>query len=661
MEPYLEDRMEKISEKYNLKYSKYAYKVVAEKDKTYFVTAYDGGINKLVYKGEEPEPGKAYITNQDNLENADFVEIDSKKFDIKGEFSGTNFLQLYDLKNSTNNLSLNNIGVYVSSEDYDGLDYDEIEYYSLQFHDNKAFQKFTEEYAQNATYFKDTEDYLQNFNDAISMNYQLAYIALLAYLFVTLVIFYITLKNMLDSMDKQFGLLKIVGITRKRMVFSMILIYLFVGLLAVVLGNVLGASNMGMMQGQFAQLYNFMYMKQIDFLKDRIAFSSILIAIILLLVGLMTFFKVSNRSLALIKSESLSKSSVLLRKTKKLMDRLPFLCSIKSAFALKKVSRILIVIIGVFLCGNFMAIGVGLYGEQLNQLNKLNDSTDFKNAYYFEDTEYESNKNAAYLEEAKLEYKKEIQAVELIGLYSDGNVFTKEVYNNIKRDKIIMSKNIARKNDIKVGDAVSVVVNNKKLNLEVGMILNSNYEYRCFVDINTLYEKCLEQNAFNVYYEKDGQEDMDDSIIDQAVRVETLKDYQGNNTNKFAQILMIVGVLLGFSILIVILVFALISSLNIHDSIGDIKILKLLGYKSRIIFHYTVLTYLLIIALTMLIGMVSFPWLCTQFESLLNVSNWQFYIGVSSRPMVYAASCMVIIVNYYLWMTLVYVKIKKGK
>lgn len=659
MKPYLEDRMEKISENYDLEYTNYTYKVVAENEKTYFITAYDEDINKLIYKGGGSEPGKAYVTNQDNLKNADSVEIDSKKLDIKGEFSGINFLQLYDLKNSTNNLSLNNIGVYVSKEDYDGIDNDEIGYYSLQFSDKKEFQEFTENYAQDAVYFKDTANYLQNFDDAINMNYQLAYIALLAYLFVTLVIFYITLKNMLDSMDKQFGLLKIVGVTRKRIVFSMILIYLCVGLFAVVLGNVLGAFNMGMMQGQFAQLYNFMYMKQIDFFKERIVFSSILIAIILLLVGFMTFFKVSKRSLVLIKSESLSKSSILLRKTKKLTDRLPFVCAIKSAFALKKVSRILIVIMGVFLCGNFMAIGVGLYGEQLNQLNKLNDSTDFTNAYYFEDTEYESNKNAAYLEEANLEYEKKIQAVELIGLHSDGNVFTNEVYKNVKKDKIIMSKSIAQRNNIKVGNLVSVVVNNKKLNLEVGKILDSNYEYRCFVDINTLYDKCLEQDAFNVYYEKDDQNGMKDSILDKAVRIETLKDYKDNNTNNFAQILMIVGVLLGFSILIVILVFALISSLNIHDSIGDIKILKLLGYKSRIIFHYTVLTYLLIIALTLLIGLVSFPWLCTQFESLLNVSNWQFYIGVSSSPMVYAVSCIVIVVNYYLWMTLVYAQ-KKG-
>lgn len=665
LSPYYEKQIKKLQTKYNFKYTNYQYKVISQDGKAYFITTYNGEINKILSNVDlNSLDNQILITNSKLLKDKNKVNLLGNSYDVKGEFSSINNIQLFDLTNSTNNLTQNNIGLWMEKTQYNQINADEVEYYLLKFNNDKDLKEFNNTNINDATYYLDTNEYLTNFEDTINMNYQLAYIALIIYTFITLVILYITTKNLLDSLDKQFGLLKIVGINKQRIVLSTQSIYLILSIIGLIIGNVLGTLNLDMMKNQFMPLYNFIYLKSTTYFINQIIFSIFILLIIFLIISTLIIKKLRLKTLVLIKSESLSKSSRILRASKNITNKIPFAGSLKSAFTLKKTSRLLIVIIGVFLTGSFLAIGIGLYREQSSQVANLNNSVNYDNIYYFDDLQYQDNKNGAYINEAEIELSNNNYNVTLVGLHINGNVYPNDIYENLGYNNIIVPKNFAIKNKIKQGDKIQLWLDGKRKELTVSYILGSNYEARFFVNIDTLYDDLLAVYAINTYYDNNENNLIDQTILDKALRKDTLDTYIQSNNNSFAQIMMIVGVLLLFSLLVVILVFSLIASLNIHDSKEDIKIFKLLGYKRFDIFRYSVTTYLLVIVTTLLVGYLTFPILCSTFENVLNVSNWQFYLGVDNSITTYLIASLIIIINYYFWMFLVYIintKVKKHK
>lgn len=660
LDPYYENRLDEIKDKYDFEYDDFRYKVLNYNGKTYFFTSYKGNINNVLFsKDKTLKSGEVFITNDTN---DSLLEIRDKGYCVIGEFSSIDFIQLYDVKKSQSNLAIDNVGVYMVQKDYDAIDADEQHYYTLKFESEKKYHEFLNKYEDDAVYYYDTEKYLSNFEDVIAMNFRLAYIAIFAYLFVSIVIFYITYKNLLDSLDKEFGSLKIIGVETRTIMLSVMAIYFCILLISGILGNLLGVVTQNAIREQFKPLYNFVYLKNYAFVSERALFTLIIIALILVIVTVMLGLKLTNRILVLLKSESLSKNSALLRKIKKIMSKLPLNCQVKTSFALKKISRILIIFMGVLICTNFLAIGIGLYYKQLTQVNVLNDLTEFNRAYYFDEIGYSDNKNVAYIEETDLEIDDEKQKIQIVGLNKDGNIFSEEIYEGLNPKEIVLSKNIAFKNNLKKGDKVKISIDEDEIEYTVGKILDRNYEHRCYVDLQSLYKDCLKDDSYNVFYQKKNEERLDDKTLRDAIRVEKQEDYRQNNINSFSQILMIVGVILVFSILAVIIVFSLISSLNIHDSMADIKIMRFLGYKKRRIRSLTITTYFFVIIITMIAGYFAFPVLCSKFEELINVSNWDFYLGVDSSIYIYLVSCIAIIVNYYFWMLMVYfTKVKKMK
>lgn len=660
LDPYYEDRLDDIKDKYNFEYDDFRYKVLNYDGKTYFFTCYKGNINNIFFTNDKSlKSGEVFITNDTN---ASLLEVKDREYCVIGGCSSIDLIQLYDIKKSQSNLAMDNVGVFMTSKDYEEIDVEEQHYYNLKFKTKADYNKFVNKYENDAIYYNDTKDYLANFEDVIAMNFRLSYIAIIAYLIVSIVIFYITYKNLLDSLDKEFGLLKIIGVKTRSIMLSVTGIYLGILLISGVLGNVLGLVTQNAIREQFKPLYNFVYLYNYAFAKERIAFTLIIVVVMLILITLMLRLKLTNQILILLKSESLSKNSALLRKLKKGMSKLPLTCQVKTSFALKKISRILIIFMGVLICTNFLAIGIGLYEKQLTQVNELNELTEFEVAYYFDETGYIDNKNVAYIEQTNIETSDEKQKIQIVALHKKGNIFVKEIYENLEPNEIIVPKNIAFNNDLKKGDKVKITINDKQLDYKVGKILNGNYEHRCYVDLDALYEDCLKDDSYNVFYQKENEDKLEQDILDDAIRVEKQEDYRQNNINSFSQILMIVEVLLVFSILAVVIVFSLISSLNVHDSMPDIKIMRFLGYKKGEIQRLTITTYFLVIVITMVGGYYAFPALCSKFEELINVSNWDFYLGVDSSLMIYVVSCIAVMINYYFWMLLIYfIKTKKLK
>ncbi len=652
LDSYYEKRLDDIKDKYNFEYDDFRYKVLNYKGMTYFFTCYDGKINRFIFSDDkELKSGEVFVTNS---KDDYLLELKDKGYCIVGDCSSIDFIQLYDVKKSQSNLAMDNVGVYMDKKDYDEIDADEIHYYNLKFSTQNDYDDFIDKYEDDAIHFRDTEKYLANFEDVIAMNFRLSYIAIIAYLFVSIVIFYITYKNLLDSLDKELGLLKIIGVRTRSIMLSVMGIYMCILLVSGIVGNALGLITQNAIREQFKPLYNFVYLENYAFVKERVAFTFVLLVLILIIVTVMLRLKLANHILVLLKSESLSKNSILLRKIKPVMSKLPLTCQVKTAFALRKVSRIMIIFIGAFICTNFLAIGIGLYNKQLSEVNELNELTEFNNAYYFDEIKYSENKNVAYIEETKLVTADEKQTVQVVSLNKEGNVFAKDIYENLEADEILIPKNIAIKNDLKKGDKVKITINDKQLEYKIGKILNGNYEHRCYVDLKALYKNCLKNKSYNVFYQKANEDSLKQKILDDAIRVEKQEDYRQNNINSFSQILMIVGVLLVFSLLAVIIVFSLISSLNIHDSMSDIKIMRFLGYGKVKIQMLTITTYLAVIVITMVAGYFAFPQLCNKFESLVNVSNWDFYLGIDNSVGIYITSGIIVLINYYFWMLLVY-------
>ncbi|MGH4117874.1 FtsX-like permease family protein [Clostridium sp.] len=659
---YYKSEMEDLSSKYNFKYEKYTYKVLKEDGKTYFITAYSGNINRVIGKDQKLDVGHAYVTNIESFYNDNKLTIRDKKYSIVGNYTSVDAMQLYSMKNSSNNLTKNNIGVFLSVEEYRSLDVDEEFHYLLSFEDAKDKVSFEKYAIDNSTYYSDTIDYLKNIEDAIQMNLKLAYVALIAYIFVTLIIFYITLKNLLDSLDKDIGLLKVVGVSRWKISASVTIIYVVLGIVGLLIGNILGKMNIYMIRNQFAQLYNIIYLKKASFNSEIFLFSIFILGFIIMVVGYLTLKKAGTKTLILLKSESLSKNSVVLRLSKTITKKLPLTYAIKTAFALKKINRVLIIVIGVLLASIFLAMGIGLYAKQYTEVSELNSSAKYEKLYYFDKLQYSTDKNVSYQSEANIVSNSNKETIELMGLNIDGDIFTKSIYENLDDDKIVISKILAKRNNINVGDRIKLLLKGKEKEVQVQMILDSNYDSRCYINLGTLYHYWIQADSYNVYYEKEDGVKISQDILDKALRVETLSEYQDNNLNNFSQILMIVGIILAFSVIIVILVFSLIASLNIHDSLKDIKIMQFLGYKRNKIFSSVVSTYLLVIILTLCGGYFVFPHICLSFENMMNVSNWKFYIGIDSSWKVYLAGSVFIISNYYIWMLAIYsTKIQKKK
>lgn len=652
LEPYYDEQMDVLKNDYEFIYTKFTYKVLAEKKKTYFLTAYNEVINPIIGPREVPKNQTVALTTQKDLPEK--LSLAGETYDVTDSFSSLDFIQLYDLEYSSNNLTTNNIGVWLNETDYNQVDAREKMYYLIQFEQSDAAKRFEKEQLAKADYYLETKDYLKNFEETIRMNYRLALLPLIIYVAITLIIFYITFRNLLDSMDKDFGLLKIIGVKKYKIILAMTGIYSLLAFIGLFIGHLIGRASLMLMRNQFMPLFNFIYAIRVPFFKNYLFFYGLCLLAISILVSGLVSLKVRNRTLTLLKSESLAKSSFLLRLSKPLTKKITFFYALKTSFGLKKISRLIIIILGVFLTTSFLALGIGLFSEQLTQVQQLNQSANYEKMYFFDQDVRWENKNVAYLTEAKLKKDDRLQSIQLIGLDPKGDIYDKKIYTHLAKDTVVLSKTIAQRNNLQKNDQLKLTVDGVELSLTVAHILDSNYESRSFVTLATLYQEAIPAKQFNLFYQKKNATKPAD--LPKAARSENVSTFKENNLNNFSQILMIVGVLLVFSVLIVVLVFALISSLSVHDNLADMKVMRLLGYRSLAIFRATTTTYLLTIVLVFCIGMAVFPALCQIFEQLLNVGNWQFYLGINARITTYLISASIVILNYYLWMFLVFRK-----
>lgn len=444
---------------------------------------------------------------------------------------------------------------------------------------------------------------------------KLLYIFPVIFYLVALLIILTSISQLINREQKNIGILKALGYTRWEILNHYIKIYIILGLIGSIFGMILGPIIIPRVMNM---KYNILYqLPEIPGKLFRLEFfiSVIILTIIIIITSILACFKTTSLTPAVsLRGENSVKLSI--NKIFKFIKRLPLSCLMAFRNMRRKISRTVMVIIGVLGCSSLLVCGFGIedtinYGLdlELNQLIPYDVSVSYIN----------SN---SHLEELKLnnevididEYAKYNVNIGKIGKVISSFVYvlpTNSKVINIKYDEksCIISSKVANEINCNVGDEISLFYKNEEFIIRITEIVDFCISQGIFISIDYFGEDKLEFKPSGAWI-RTNNENINDKLADDislmegigsAYSIQTMRNKANDTIGSIKVMTLTIKI---FAILLSIVVLYNLALLNFKERIKDIATLKVLGFSKFEIGSTFIIEIIFLTFIGSLIGLI---------------------------------------------------------
>lgn len=450
---------------------------------------------------------------------------------------------------------------------------------------NNILTNIKEKY--DVLYALELEDLPSNITIETDINQarDLLYIFPVIFYLVAMLIILTSISDFVSSESKNIGLLKSLGYTKREIMNYYLKIFMTLSLIGGLIGLVLGPLIIPKVMDQ---KYNILYaLPKIDVPFFRIEY---LLSIVLLLIlcFFMTYLSIYQYlklkpSEALRGQEVIKMKDTLLDKVKPLDNKV---LSLKMAFRnmKRKVSRTLMVVLGVMGCSALLLAGFGIEDTLDNSINQEITLIpyDVSITYNKASSHYE---NLSQIEgivdiDEYAKYEIEIEKDKLISSYvyvmpEKSHIF-KPQYN---KDSCLISTKVASSIGAKIGDEVKFIYNNTIYNITITDIIDVSFSQGIFISEELMlipYEPTAAWLKTNNMNNKDLAKTLSDK--EYALSAISMEEMLEQADNTIASIRIMTNTIKIFAILLALIVLFNLALLNFKERIKDIATLKVLGF-----------------------------------------------------------------------------------
>lgn len=555
------------------------------------------------------------------------------------------------------NEALNSLGV---SEQIEGVPYNQI---LIKTNDYEATKQVIESYYEGASsnllFIASREENAsyQVMKNEISQAWKMIYVFPVIFLLVSVLVILTTVDQLIIQEKTKIGTLKSIGISDKKILghySSYGAIMCFFGSLVGIILGVLVIPNIMFVK------YNLLYSLPVDYVKMSVPILWLLLMLLLIvllgyLVSFATSYKILHKSPIECLRFDVNFSRKSLKSTKGRFAKMPLPLKMGARNIKLKPIRAVMASIGIAGCTALLLSGFGISNTLSNSINN-----DFGKVFKYDITSTYTSSN----------FKEQIEDVEGIesfesytqtnmSVFSENkeskvNVYIIQENSNlceikISNDEVCLSKSVAEKLNVKVGETISIIISNKNVEFKVSKIIETsiyNGVYLCkdigvdeTISTHGVWVKC--ENGADISHVKD-----EINKINGTNSALTMFEMKDSANSQISSISAMTTTLKVFAILLAVVVLINFVILILKERIRELATLKVLGYSVTNIALSILIEMLFISLIGMAVGLLlGYPLLILILVvNKLEVINYIFYIS----PVSFILSILIIVLTVVL-------------
>lgn len=653
----LEESMaEDLGKQYNFSVAKRAIKKVVEENSTYYVVNDLVDINKTnVLEGKLPE-GKDEVAvfpayaEKNNLKIGDMLTVNGKAFTIVAYIYLPDYLAFVpegELEQSFEHATV----CLVSEEAFVEIQGHLTQYFCGKYNSDVDKEAAAESIREDDrfSYFKVAEDIEGDWQPMMGFksNTGLAVIFLSSFLVVSIYVYFMFYKKFIQLYRRKFGVYKALGFTTRKVINALLQCTLPYILLGSIAGVVAGYFLADVLVNRYIETYCFNgFAKGCSISSYAIGILSLPILNSLVLVLYIIGFYKEDAALLMKDSTIKMKVGVYTNLCNALVKRIRNEKKTAYRMLLRKKSNIVLTYAAIALVSTLFTTSISLYRSSgyniVNQFEGMNYTSKTISSLYDED---QSGQEEFIQTVGEVTIKDEKNNFNMMGLEEESQSI--KLFNNhgesvIGEDDLIISEGVSILYHLKVGDMVTIKVNQSTYNEMITDICTNGNSFTLYMSKSKLAKMLgVSPSVHNGVFYTDATVPTGDMYtkvitIDEE-RASAQLDASSNQSS--AVINQVIAVLSGL------LIFYLTVQISFQDSKKDIFIMRRLGYTAKEIFNKIIDVYK---GLIVVFYLITYP-LAIYISKMIHVSvskQTNDYIPFSTNPLIFIAGFILVFACY---------------
>ncbi len=352
---------------------------------------------------------------------------------------------------------------------------------------------------------------------------------------------------------------------------------------------------------------------------------------------------------------------ILLERMDFIWKKLSFLYKVSFRNLFRNKTRFLMTLLGIGGTTGLLIVGFGISHSihsivdlQFDELYQY-DGMVFYSEREFEETEFDESLKAHVTSEKMNGYEYSVYAVEdlkeLPNFIALQNRKSKDALD-FGADDVILTEKFARLLNVKVGDMVEILIDDRPVTVRVDAITENytyNFIYTSLDKLEDVTQRDLKDNM--MLFKKEDTKGLAESILkhDNVLAIQFLDDAAGTYNEMMASFDIVIWVVVGAALALEVLVLTNLISLNMSERTKELATLKVLGFYPKELSSYILRENIILTLMSILFGLVFgrllHLFVITQAEIDLVMFNYELrarsYVAASMLTLVSS-----ILINY---------------
>lgn len=464
---------------------------------------------------------------------------------------------------------------------------------------------------------------------------------------IAIVIVGIILYKILQGEKGPIGVLKALGYLNKEIAKPYIMIIALVALPMLILGSIVGYFMSKSTLKLFAEFYLF---PQENIVNDFSVYIFSVVIPFVFFIGLSYLiikFMIRKKPLDLLKPNSDKKLTKLTVFVDKLLGRCKTVTKFKYSFLIREKGKFIVYILGVMFASSLIILGLMMPRFFTKFITDSYEKVDYKYQAYIDVSKPLPDVENGQEKFIIISTEVDNHNVVLSGLESDNKLY--KLYNDDNeeitsklQDGVIVTESFKGILDKDIGDEITLDLNGKKMTFSIVGVSEEYKDATVYMERETLSEIYTNGQSKDIFTGVYSEDKMDESKYSSIV---TKNDILEQSKSMQGFLYVCIGVMLGVSILIAIIILFVLTSITIEDNYYNISLLKVMGYNKKEVNSMIINSYL---AYAMIAYFIALPISVFGIDAFINYIGkgfdmvlpfkfelWQIFVGVASIIIIY--------------------------
>lgn len=464
---------------------------------------------------------------------------------------------------------------------------------------------------------------------------------------IAIVIVGIILYKILQGEKGPIGVLKALGYLNKEIAKPYVMIIALVALPMLILGSIVGYFMSKSTLKLFAEFYLF---PQENIVNDFSVYIFSVVIPFMFFIGLSYLiikFMIRKKPLDLLKPNSDKKLTKLTVFVDKLLGRCKTVTKFKYSFLIREKGKFIVYILGVMFASSLIILGLMMPRFFTKFITDSYEKVDYKYQAYIDVSKPLPDVENGQEKFISISTEVDNHNVVLSGLESDNKLY--KLYNDDNeeitsklQDGVIVTESFKGILDKDIGDEITLDLNGRKMTFSIVGVSEEYKDATVYMERETLSEIYTNGQSKDIFTGVYSEDKMDESKYSSIVIKNDILE-QSKSMQGFLYVC--IGVMLGVSILIAIIILFVLTSITIEDNYYNISLLKVMGYNKKEVNSMIINSYL---AYAMIAYFIALPISVFGIDAFINYIGkgfdmvlpfkfelWQIFVGVASIIIIY--------------------------